>query len=204
MLVVLFALLGCRDGGVPVGADVLFQEQFVPGELGDWQIEGDAVGRTAVVDEQLTIEINAPQTLQFTTLTEPTFTDFTLELDARLLRGDLQGSYGVLFRVVAPNQFYRFDITGDGKYMVERHNPDGTWTRFVDDWTFSEAINQGVNATNRLRVDARERSITVYANGIVLLQISDNSYQSGAIALDAGTFISSDLKVAFDNVVVTE
>lgn len=195
---------GCQQSIVPSGATVLFQDSFVPGEMGDWQIEGDASGRTAVVDEQLTIEINAPQTLQYTTLNEPSFTDFTLEVDVRQLRGDPQSSYGVLFRMVSPNQFYRFDITGNGLYMLERRNADGTWTRFVDDWTSSEALNQGINSTNRLKVEARERNINIYANGILLQQFSDNLYPNGTIALDAGTFIAPDLKVAFDNVLVTE
>lgn len=201
--VIVFALGGCSQQEAGQTNNAIFVEQFVPGEIGPWQIEGDSVGRTAVIDEQLIIEVNAPQTIQFSTLTAPFFTNFVAEVDVRQLLGDLNGSYGILFRMQAPNQFYRFEITGEGNYILERHNADGTWTRYVNDWTRSEAINRGINATNRLRVEAIERNISVYANGILLAEVSDNLYPSGTIALDAGTFFSPELKVAFDNFVVS-
>ncbi|MEM7333445.1 MAG: family 16 glycoside hydrolase [Chloroflexota bacterium] len=202
VLLAFLFLLGCQQDGALIATDVIFAEQFVPGEMGAWQIEGDSVGRTAVIDEQLIIEVNAPQTIQFSTLTEPQFTNFIIETDARQLLGDPSGSFGILFRMQGPNQFYRFEITGEGNYILERRNADSSWTRYVDDWSNSEAINKGINATNRLRVEAIDRNIAVYANGVLLAQVSDNLYPSGSIALDAGTFISSELKVAFDNVTV--
>lgn len=195
--------MGCGQDDAIQTQDAIFTEQFIPGQIGAWQIEGDDLGRTAVVDEELVIEVNAPQTIQYTTLTEPFFTNFVAEVDVRQLKGALNGSYGILFRMQAPNQFYRFEITGEGNYILERRNADGTWTRYVDDWSSSEAINRGINATNRLRVEAIDRSIRVYANGILLAEVSDNLYPSGNIALDAGTFFSPELKVAFDNFVVS-
>ena len=202
-IALLVFLIGCQQDGGLLSSDVIFSEQFIPGQMGAWQIEGDSVSRTAVIDEQLIIEVNAPQTIQFATLTEPQFTNFVVEADVRQLRGDVAGSFGILFRMQAPNQFYRFEITGNGNYILERRNADGTWTRYLDDWTSSEAINQGINATNRLKVEAIDRNISVFANGILLAQISDNLYPAGTIAFDAGTFISSELKVAFDIVTVS-
>lgn len=192
------------DAAVAPQVNVLFADSFAPGEMGEWQLEGDALGQTAVLDEQLVIEINQPNTLQFTTLTAPTFSDFVLEVDVRQLRGDLQSSFGVLFRMQGPDQFYRFEITGGGQYMLERRNPDGGWTRFVDDWTEAPAINPGLNVVNRLKVTANGRNIAVYVNDIILQQISDNAYSSGNIALDAGAFAQAGLQVAFDNLVVSE
>lgn len=201
LLITLF-LVGCDRA--PAGPPPLFADEFIPGQMGQWQIEGDASGQTAVVDEQLLIDINAPQTIQFATLLSPQFADFILEVDARQLRGDLQSSFGVLFRMQSPTEFYRFEITGNGFYMLERRNGDGTWTRFVDDWTPSPAINQGINAINRLRVEAAGRNISIYVNDILLHQASDNAYIGGTIALDAGTFIAPELRVAFDNMVVRQ
>lgn len=203
-LIACLPLLGCRQQSGVGASEALFVERFTPGEIGNWHIEGDALSRTAVIDDQLIIEVNAPQTIQFTTLQDQPFDNFVAEVDVRQLRGNLNSSFGILFRMQGPNQFYRFEITGEGNYILERRNADGTWTRFVEDWTPAEAINQGINTTNRLKVTAVDRSITVYVNDIQLTQISDNLYANGTIALDAGTFVSPELKVAFDNFTVSQ
>lgn len=203
LLLGLFFASGCGGNAtLPNDADALVSETFAAETLGDWQIEGDAAGRTAVVDEMLLIEIDQPNTMQFTTLTAPTLTDFVLEVDARLLAGDTQTSFGVLFRMQSPQEFYRFEITGSGMYILERRNADGTWSRFVEDWTDAEAINRGLNAPNRLKVEAVGRNMSVYVNDVLLHQASDNSYTGGMIALDAGTFTQPAARIAFDNLII--
>ena len=203
--ILLLLLAACGGNGLP-GADqnLLFAESFAPGETGDWLIEGDAAGQTTLLNENLVIEIAEPNVMQFSTLATPGFTNFVLEVDARQLKGDLQSSYGVLFRMQNPNQFYRFDVTGNGMFMLERRNGDGSWTRFLEDWQESTAIRQGYNEVNRLKVEAVGPSISVFANDVLLMQASDNAYTSGTIALDAGTFMQPGLQVAFDNLAVRE
>jgi len=142
--------------------------------------------------------------MQFAMLPSQTFQDFILEVEARQVSGDLSNSYGVLFRMQDPTQFYRFEITGDGKYMFERRNGDGSWTRFVRDWTASPAIEQGHNVTNRIRIEAVGPSLSVFVNDTLLQQVNDNAYAAGQIALDAGTFGFPEMQAAFDNVVVKQ
>jgi hypothetical protein len=200
---VLIFLSACSSNRVVLeGPDVIFSETFAAGQMGDWLIEGDDAGRTAVLNDQLIINIEEPNLLQYTTLNEPIFADFVLEVDVTQLAGDLENSYGVLFRMQNPGQFYRFDITGNGLYVLERHNVDGTWTRFLDDWVDSAAIKQGLTATNRLKVVAQGPMLSFYVNDQLLQQVNDASYAAGQIALDAGTFGRGGLEVAFDNVVV--
>ncbi len=205
MLLCLVMLVACADAtGVPgaQGADVIFSDGFVPGQMGNWVIEGDNAAQTAVIDEKLVIDLADNNIIQFTTLPDFTFDNFILEVDAQLLQGDLGSSYGVLFRMQDTSRFYRFEITGDGLFMVERRDGESGWTRFVDAWTDTPAINQGVGSTNRLKVEALGQSISVYVNGILLHQFTDTAYSSGTIALDAGTFVQPQAQVAFDNVVI--
>lgn len=208
LLPVLFLLLvgslaGCAqaDSGV-LAADVLFHDEFVAGQMAPWQLEGDALGRSSVVNEQLILELNAPHIMQFVTLPQQTFHDFVLDVQARPLKGDLANSYGVLFRLQDANQFYRFELTGSGTYMLERRNGDGSWTRFIEDWTAHPAIQQGHHVTNRIRVQAIGSAISVYVNDNLVQQVDDSAYAAGQIALDAGTFGDGLMQVAFDNVVV--
>jgi hypothetical protein len=199
----LISLAACGSNRVVLeGPDVIFADAFMAGQTGEWLVEGDDAGRTAVLNEQLVISIQESNLLQYTTLSEPLFADFVLEVDVTQLAGDLESSYGLLFRMQGPGQFYRFDITGSGLYVMERHNGDGTWTRFVDDWVESGAIKQGLTVTNRLKVVAQGPLLSFYVNDQLLQQVNDASYAAGQIALDAGTFGRGGLEVAFDNLVV--
>jgi hypothetical protein len=204
-LALVLLLAACGSDSLPgADPDLLFADNFAPGEVGDWQIEGDAAGQTTLLNENLVIEIDEPNVMQFATLQTPGFTDFILEVDVRQLQGDLQSSFGVLFRMQNPNQFYRFEITGNGMFMLERRNGDGTWTRFLEDWVDSSAIRQGYNEVNRLKIRAIGPNISIFANDMLLFQGSDSAYTSGTIALDAGTFTQPGLQVAFDNLEVRE
>jgi hypothetical protein len=191
-------------GPTAPGADVLFSEDFVAGEANGWQTESDDLGYTAVVNEQMVIEVSAPNVLQYVTLEEPLFDDFILEVDVTQLAGPAEGSYGVLFRMSNPGQFYRFDLTGNGLYIIERRNGDGTWARLVDDWVPSPAIRQGLNSTNRVRVAAVGPSLFFYINDQLVQQLTDQTHLSGQIALDAGTFGQPGLQVAFDNLIIRQ
>jgi hypothetical protein len=190
---------------VPLQAEdsrVLLVEEFSVGNTSNWQTEADDLGMTAVLSERMLIEISAHNTIQYTTLEDQTFGNFVMEVEATQLAGSLESSFGVLFRMQSPDQFYRFDITGDGHYTVERRNADGTWTRFVEDWPLADSLKQGYNVTNLLRVLADGPTIAVYANGELLHQLSDTAYTEGGIALSGGTFGQAGLSVSFDNLVI--
>ena len=63
-------------------SNVLLAEQFAPGQTDQWVLEGDAEGQTAVINQRLVIQIDAPNTVQYATLAGQTFKDFVLEADA--------------------------------------------------------------------------------------------------------------------------
>ncbi len=204
LLLLVGGLSACSfaESASPFGENVIFHDEFVLGQMADWQVEGDAQGRTTVVNEQLMVELNAPNMMQFSSLPEQSYDNFIFEVDARQLAGDPGNTYGVLFRMQDAAQFYRFELTGDGLYMVERRNADGTWTRFVDDWMESSAIAQGINARNRIRIEAIGNSFSAFVNDQLVHQFVDDAYASGSIGLDAGTFVQPHTQAVFDNVVV--
>lgn len=199
-----FLVISCSDMqvSIPGVAKPLFRDEFVLGETGAWHLESDDTGSATIVPEQLLIEVNNPQLVQYATLTEPVLADFTLEVDGRILSGSPQSSYGVLFRMQGPEQFYRFEITGDGTYILERHEEGGNRALFMGDWRDTEAINQGLNVVNRLGVEAQGSQISLYVNDVLIEQVNDDLYPSGFVALDAGTFDMAPVQVAFDNLVI--
>lgn len=189
-------------GEEPAGNEP-YTDTFVPGQSGNWLFEQDANGSTAIVNEQLVVTIVSPNTIQYATLDDRVFEDFVLEVDAWQRAGAPESSYGVLFRLQEDKQFYRFDITGNGLFIVERRHADGTWTRLVPEWTPTSALNQGLNVANRLKIIAAGSTLTFYANDVLLTQVVDEGLSAGGIALDAGTFGGGDLQVSFDNLSIT-
>ncbi len=190
------------DLSLPGQEKALYRDEFVLGRTGTWTLESDELGSSVIVPEQLVIELNAPNLIQYSKLIEPTFADFSLEVDARLDGGSPASTYGVMFRMQGPDEFYRFDITGDGMYILERHDADGRWIRHTEDWLDTVVINQGIGETNRLKVTADGKRIAVFVNDILLEEMTDDTYSSGNIALDAGTFDGAGARVSFDNLIV--
>lgn len=201
-LAMLFSACSAMEVPLPGGRKALFHDEFVQGFTGNWMLEDDELGSSVIVPEHLIIELNAPNTIQYATLVEPTFSDFTLEVEAQLVTGSLISTYGVLFRMQSPEEFYRFAVTGDGMYLLERHSSDGARFKFMDDWRDTVAINQGLGSTNSLKVVADGPTIAIYVNDTLLEEVTDESYGSGNIALDAGTFDGAGTQVLFDNLAV--
>lgn len=181
---------------------LLYEDAFVPGEAGRWLIEADNLAWSAIVNEQMVIAVDAPNLVQYAALDGQTFSDFVLEVDATLVDGNPESSYGVLFRMAGPQQFYRFEVTGNGLYAVERYDGGDSWTRLTAGWVESPAISQGLGGRNHLRLEANGATLTFAVNGEPLDSFSDTAYAAGGVALDAGTFARPGVQVAFDNLVI--
>ena len=123
------------------------------------------------------------------------FTDFTLEIDARLVSGPNK-SYGVIFRLQDGDNCYSFEVYEDGYYKV--------WKQLDDEWielqskTKSAFIQEG-NSTNHFKVVCQGSQIEVYANGHYLTTVTDNSFADGYVGVTVDTPEPTS-HVAFDNI----
>lgn len=205
--IVMLFLVACSDATFTTDpADdpsVIYHDDFSPETAGLWLVEQDDLGSTNLNGEQLVISVLSPNTVQYTTLQEPEFSDFKLEIDATLVEGASNSTYGVLFRIQDTGEFYRFELMSDGHYIVERHDGNNVWSRLVDDWTYSDVVLAGPN-TNRLRIEAKGPNMLFFANGEFLQEVIDTSLSSGNIGLDAGTFGTDLTLVSFDNLVLSK
>jgi len=127
------------------------------------------------------------------------FTDFVLEVDATQDQGPSNNSYGVLFRGEDDEHFYRFGISGDGFYFLEKFI-GGDWVTIID-WTESPYINRG-QASNRLKATCAGSQITLHVNDQRLTTITDDSYDHGDIGLFAVSFAEPNVHITFDNLKV--
>ncbi len=196
-------LAGCTLlPGNGVRGSILFEEYFRRGQTGFWLTEADGIGQSVIAEEVLLLEIYQPRTVQFSTLQEPVFDDFAVTVEVTQLAGSPNSSYGLLFRLQNDSAFYRFEITGNGLFVVEKRLASGEWQRMTEDWLESGAIVQGLNQTNRLAVTAEGTRLAFAINDEVVHETQDGTYAAGKIAVSAGTFNQGGLRVAFDNLVV--
>ena len=183
-------------------SDILFEDTFDGVSSGNWRTEADESGATSISDGAMVIEINAPNMLQYTTLVDEQFGEFDLGVDAAFMNSTPASTLGVLLHMAGPEDFLRFEITADGRFMVERLNPDGIWTRYLDDWELSPALVTGFGAANRLRVVAKGTEISFFANDELLFTLPNSPATTGQIGLDAGTFGEPGTRAAFDNLTI--
>ncbi|PWH19872.1 MAG: hypothetical protein DDG58_04055 [Ardenticatenia bacterium] len=122
--------------------------------------------------------------------------NFRLEVEATQESGPNNNGYGILFRFQDRENYYRFDVSGEGYFLLSKLYR-GEWTTLIP-WTPSPVLNVG-QATNRLMVEALGTRIRVFANGAELGQVTDDSLSHGNFGVFANTFSEPNLVVSFDN-----
>lgn len=145
--------------------------------------------------------------LTFWTTAGKSFADGIYEVEATQRQGPIDNGYGMIFRVDDENDnFYSFQISGDGYVWIGRYRQGGTEEAepMIEDWWFpSEAVNQGVDQTNKLRVMAEGQNMIFFVNDTEVGRVSDASFAKGDIGLMVRTLGLGGVNVQFDNFSVT-
>ncbi len=117
------------------------------------------------------------------------FSDFRLDVNASLTKGDASNGYGVFIR--ASNQggdlstYYRFELYGDGTYAVFKGSLDTSGTShsdLVQSYVPSSAIAK-IGQVNHITILARGSVMTLMVNGQAIYTYTDDNYKGGSIAL---------------------
>lgn len=177
----------------------LFRDDFSQ-DIGLWETFDEPNATTQIADGRLAIAISAADTVAFS-LAAINLTDFDLTVATSLTGGGFANGYGVIFRYIDNNNFYRFDISGDGLWGVSRRQDD-RWISIVE-LEPSQAINTGP-ALNTLRIVARGDDFVFNANGTELGQVTDSNLPVGRIGLFASTFDDPNTQVSFDNLNIVQ
>jgi len=126
-------------------------------------------------------------------------TDFEVEVTARQIAGPLDNNLGLLVRYQEDSDsFYWFQISSDGYYSVDLRR-DGEWVTVIG-WKASDAIQQGLEATNRLRVRCSGDRFSFYVNDVFLTDVQDATLQQGSIGLAVGAFDEPGVEIVFDDI----
>jgi tetratricopeptide (TPR) repeat protein/Tol biopolymer transport system component len=174
-----------------------WQDDFSTPE-GGWGEASDLQSVKKYENGRYHISVNASELFIWSTAGQD-LADFMAEIEATQISGPNDNGYGLLFRFQDEQHFYRFDISGDGFYLLSKRSGN-QWVTLVD-WTESPFIHKG-QATNRLKVICQGSQISLYVNDHHLTDFSDVSYSHGDIGLFAGTLSQGGTHISFDNLKV--
>ncbi len=133
-------------------------------------------------------------------LTGTSLTNAYIEMTGKMETCSGIDRYGIIFRVpvlVDANQGYLFGITCDGQYYLLSY--DGTigvngTTNGLVWYTSNAAIVAGANKTNRIGVLFKGNSIKLYANGVLLKEITDSTFSKGYFGVFVRKETTNNLK----------
>ena len=120
--------------------------------------------------------------------------------------GECEGkdSYGIIQRVPefkSPTQGYLYEVTCDGSLRLWKWDgnfkPGGKAVNLIS-WKESEDIKAGANQSNRLGLKVVGSTISIYMNGVLQGEASDESYASGYAGVFVHSVNTSKFIVKFD------
>ncbi|MCA9970704.1 MAG: hypothetical protein KC425_10840 [Anaerolineales bacterium] len=189
-----------------LGQNAPFQETF--DDAGDWRVGAQEDADGQVVDGVYDLLVKADSVVIWTTAGRE-FGDATYQVEATQVEGPVNNGYGMLFRVDDErDNFYVFEVSGDGYVWIGRYRNGGEGEDGVEplvgDWWFeSDAVNQGLNATNVLRVEAEGSNMVFFVNDQEVGRVSDAAFAAGDIGLMVETLGEGGVRVQFDDFFVT-
>jgi hypothetical protein len=130
------------------------------------------------------------------------FEDVIIDVDTEQISAPSNNNndYGIICRLQRDGGGYYGLISGDGFYAILRESGGDSYEILVD-WKDSNHIRQG-NSQNQLGLSCMGSKISLFVNGQLLAETSDNMYDSGDIGFTATSYEQEGTEVHFDNVTV--
>jgi hypothetical protein len=171
---------------------------------GNWTLFDTADVRSQIKDGRFLYTMKKAQGPSSWTISWPAVKDFYLEATA-ITPAACAGKdrYGLMFRAPDPNHGYIFSFSCDGMYRLAKW--DGKDFDILIDWTADAAILAGPNQTNRIGVRAVGHTFKLYANGVLLDEITDGEYNDKyKFGFNVGAEKTDGFTVAFDEIAYWE
>jgi len=181
-------------------SEILFQDDFSDNS-GIWYTYVDDNGITDFEDEGFRININEPSAYHWTN-PDMEFTDTHIEVEATKLGGPEENDFGIICRYKDENNFYFFTISSDGYYGIAKIIDGAEYLVGMEELGFDESAIKAGESTNLIGADCIGTTLTIYANGKKLAEVSDSDLSSGDIGLIASTSEEPGTDILFDNLIL--
>ncbi len=158
-------------------------------------------------DGSLHIRVDDANSAAFSA-TQAYYANFDLTVTARAVDGPIDNGFGIIFHLqnkdnATPedDSYYTFLISSDGYYQVNRAL-NGQQT-IVSNWVPSEAIQQGLDAENQLRVIFSNNRYRFFINGEQVSLCIPND-PSGASTYALGACIQGQMLESYEDASLTQ
>lgn len=135
------------------------------------------------------------------------FSDGVFEVEATQLSGPINNGFGMLLQLdKSGDSFYVFEVSGDGFVWIGYCSDlcNGESIPLVGGgWFRSTAVNRGLMEKNRIKIVRDGSRMNFFVNGVEVGRTSDDRLQNGDIAVMVETLGRPNVRVAFDNFIVT-
>jgi hypothetical protein len=202
-LIALVTLLAC---GCTKGEDqgVLFQDDFDNLRSG-WGADQRDEFERGYEEGEYFIELHKPNWFIWTYPGEQ-FEDVSVEVEAHLASGSRDSHFGVLCRHANEDNFYYFAISADGYYAIFRR-ADGSDLEILNGDGSGMIPSPSIKTdeqTNQILAVCQGDELSLYVNGELLETVTDDTHEQGDVGLGAGDGAESDVRIQFDDFVVTQ
>lgn len=124
--------------------------------------------------------------------------DITVSVNVKEVSGSNDFPFGIVLRRSGEN-YYAFEVDARGDWAFFKSETNATRYVKLRDFTANAAIRKGLNASNALKVVARDNMFSCYVNGTLVGQVTDSSYTNGQVGL-----ISEKYEAVFTNILITQ
>ena len=198
LLLALILLTSCAKSNA---SSLPFIETF--DNAGNWGTGEDAYSIGAVVNGVYDFKVLENDISRWVSAGK-SFSDGIYEVEATPVEGPLDNGYGLIFRAnPEAGDFYLFKVSADGYVWIGRYaNGAEAATIIGDHWFESPVVLRGLNATNKLKVQAEAGNLIFYVNDQEVGRVTDNTLTKGDVGMLVQTLGGGGVRVLFDNLSV--
>lgn len=181
--------------GVPFelqGQLVLETDFSVP--LPAWPALEQTTARSGYEDGEYVLEAREAHQQHIVTL-DYVYADLILSADTRVVSAAGDGDYGFVCGFQDASHFTALEVSEDGYFSIWKQTGDEISA--LVDWTYADVLISGKSL--RLSAQCGADALRLAVNGLLLTEYTDPEFSSGLVGIIAGTYTSSQIKIAFDN-----
>ncbi len=185
----------------PAPGTVLFSDEFDL-QTNGWKTASLDGSRVEISEGKLSLEVEKPYLDQWT-VAGKSYKDVIILVVGQKELGPDDNQYGILCRYQDDSHFYAFTIGSDGYGGIWKKTQNGVEVVGGEVLEFILEAQQG-DLPNTIRVDCVGDQLSLWVNGKLIRQVTDDTYISGDVGLLAGTFADGDVKILFDHFIVIQ
>ena len=180
-------------------SNILFADDFTD-PLSGWDRFQNDTGVTDYSNVGYLIYIRKENIIKWANPSDTFPNNVRIEVDASMAAGPEDNAFGLICRYQDPDNFYYFYISSDGFGGIGRK--EAGQYKIISSSTGilqkMDGVNPGV-ATNHLRADCIDSTLTLYVNETQVAEATDGSFPTGNVGVIARSYDEGGTDIRFNN-----